>query len=78
MAAKTDLDEGTISCVDAWVEKLLNAQTLTEAEVVQLCEKVSCWRCVYGIPMAASIPETLVNCIQVPQFAVLLAPHAAK
>eukprot|EP00611_Tribonema_gayanum_P002579 TRINITY_DN1192_c0_g1_i3.p2 TRINITY_DN1192_c0_g1~~TRINITY_DN1192_c0_g1_i3.p2 ORF type:complete len:102 (-),score=19.46 TRINITY_DN1192_c0_g1_i3:98-403(-) len=34
-----DLEEATISCVDGWIEKLFDAKTLTEAEVVQLCEK---------------------------------------
>ncbi|CAM9714716.1 unnamed protein product, partial [Choristocarpus tenellus] len=34
-----DLEEATVSCVDAWVDKLLDGKTLTEAEVVQLCEK---------------------------------------
>jgi hypothetical protein len=38
--AGVDIEESTISCVDAWIEKLFDAKTLSEAEVVQLCEKV--------------------------------------
>jgi hypothetical protein len=38
--AGVDKEESTISCVDAWIEKLFDAKTLSEAEVVQLCEKV--------------------------------------
>lgn len=35
-----DLEEATVNCVDAWISKLLDGKTLTESEVVQLCNKV--------------------------------------
>ena len=37
--ASADFDDSSISCVDGWIEKLFDGKTLTEQEVVQLCDK---------------------------------------
>mmetsp|Transcript_12083 Transcript_12083/g.18076 ORF Transcript_12083/g.18076 Transcript_12083/m.18076 type:complete len:313 (-) Transcript_12083:32-970(-) len=34
-----DLEDSTISCLDAWIAKLYDAKTLTESEVEKLCQK---------------------------------------
>ncbi|CAM9263381.1 unnamed protein product [Heterosigma akashiwo] len=39
MASPVDVDEATINCLDAWLEKLYDGKPLTEGEATQLCEK---------------------------------------